>query len=232
MQVDSISITDYARLLERATRTYSDHHGEKVLVLEDNSWVKIFRRKKLISPEIWSPLALRFRRNAVRLAERGIATVSVTSVQYCRENNKHLVWYRPLPGTTLEDIFAENDQLDRHMEGFVHFMNSLHERGVYFRSIHFGNVVYDEKTDQYGLIDVADMRFRPQRLSPGLRARNFKHFSRRKKDCGFLSQYGYKRLLNEYLQVADMNRADEKKFQVNLQRERAAFFVKDTDTDE
>ncbi|MCB1890810.1 MAG: toluene tolerance protein, partial [Rhodocyclaceae bacterium] len=55
-----------AQVLER------DRHGDKVLVLGDGTYLKLFRRKRLISSTAWYPYAKRFADNALALAERNI----------------------------------------------------------------------------------------------------------------------------------------------------------------
>ncbi|WP_336145611.1 lipopolysaccharide kinase InaA family protein, partial [Klebsiella pneumoniae] len=63
------------------------------------------------------------------------------------------------------------------IERFGRFMAQLHERGVYFRSLHLGNVLLLED-GEFGLIDVADMRIFPSALRNTLRQRNLKHMQR------------------------------------------------------
>jgi hypothetical protein len=85
-----------------------------------------------------------------------------------------------LPGHTLRQVLqgitapAVRQAL---IERFGKFMAQLHEKGVYFRSLHLGNVLVLED-GEFGLIDLADMRIYPSSLSPSLRQRNLRHMQR------------------------------------------------------
>ena len=60
---------------------------------------------------------------------------------------------------------------------FTQFVIGLHDRGIYFRSLHVGNVVYTPDC-RLGLIDFADLRIYPWRLGRYLRARNMRRMQR------------------------------------------------------
>ena len=61
------------------------------------------------------------------------------------------------------------------------FITTLHDLGVYFRSLHLGNIV---KTPDgaLGLIDISDMRCLGKPLSKGMRRRNYQHLLRYEDD--------------------------------------------------
>jgi len=56
---------------------------------------------------------------------------------------------------------------------------------VYFRSLHFGNVVLTPD-NTLGLIDIADLRCQKRTLSDSKRLRNFAHLLRYKEDRQWL----------------------------------------------
>lgn len=56
---------------------------------------------------------------------------------------------------------------------------------MYFRSLHFGNVVQTPE-NQLGLIDIADLRCQRRALSDSKRLRNFAHLLRYKQDRQWL----------------------------------------------
>ncbi|MFX6035930.1 toluene tolerance protein, partial [Acinetobacter baumannii] len=58
---------------------------------------------------------------------------------------------------------------------------ALHAKGVYFRSLHLGNVVRTPE-GRMGLIDIADLRVQRSALSAAQRIRNFKHLLRYEQD--------------------------------------------------
>src|SRR5690606_11004632 len=120
----------------------ADSHGEKVLLLADGSFLKLFRRKRLLSSALLWPYARRFASNARQLARLGVPTLQVIALYRLQEPARHLVHYRPLPGVTLRQIRRDAlpcpAQLFEQLGGFV---ARLHQQGVYFRSIHLGNIV-------------------------------------------------------------------------------------------
>lgn len=199
-----ISLSTYHALVAQSQVIERDHYGEKVLIAPDGNFIKIFRTKKLLSTAIFRPYALRFRSNAEKLARLGIPTVQVHSVSYCPENRRHLVAYRPLAGETLRAVLREGGEVELLLKRFARFLAELHQRGVFFRSIHFGNVIVQPDSDEPGLIDVADMRIRSRPLGAMARARNFRHFLRYPEDVRALEAFGLERFLNIYLETADL----------------------------
>jgi hypothetical protein len=91
-------------------------------------------------------------------------------------------------------------------------MAQLHEQGVYFRSLHLGNVlVLDD--GEFGLIDLADMRIYPSSLSSSLRLRNLRHMQRYTVDRRWLFEDHFEALLKGY--AAKASKSDVE----NLQRQ-------------
>jgi len=64
----------------------------------------------------------------------------------------------------------------------------LHDKGVYFRSLHLGNVVQNE-AGQIGLIDISDMTCGDTSLGRLKRARNFQHLFRYRQDVSSLAPH-------------------------------------------
>lgn len=157
-----------------ATVLECDGHGDKVLRLADGSFIKLFRRKRLISSASWYPYAQRFADNAAALEARGIPCPRVISVFRIAELDRDAVHYTPLPGITLRERVrrgldaAEQEQL---RTAFNHFVRRLHDLGIYFRSLHLGNVLLTP-TGELGLIDISDIRVHRGPLSRFWRARN------------------------------------------------------------
>jgi len=200
----NFSFADYQALVAQSQVIERDAYGEKVLIAPDGNYVKIFRTKKRLSTAALRPYALRFCKNAETLARLGIPTVQVCSVSYCPENRRHLVTYRPLPGETLRSALKKGERQDGLLASFARFLAELHRRGIYFRSIHFGNVIIQPDSNEPGLIDIADMRIRRRPLGAGARARNFRHFLRYREDVHALEAFGLERFLNIYLEAADL----------------------------
>ncbi|MDD0977257.1 phosphotransferase [Pseudomonas fontis] len=175
----------YLALREGAHVLEADGTGDKVLRLRDGSMLKLFRRKRLITSAAWYPYARRFADNCTTLAERAIPCPRVLQVYRIAEIARDAVHYEPLPGKTLRQLLDDadsNDDLRRQLGAFI---AQLHDKGVYFRSAHLGNVVLTPE-GQLGLIDIADMRTFRRPLRKAQRLRNFKHMLRYQEDRAWL----------------------------------------------
>lgn len=173
-----ISSDQYQQLRSAAQVIEADGHGDKVLLLADGSYLKLFRRKRLLSSALLWPYARRFADNARKLAQLGIPTLEVIALYRLREPARHLVHYRPLPGVTLRQVRRESLPCPALLfEQLGSFVARLHQQGVYFRSIHLGNIVLTPD-QQLGLIDLADLKTHGRALGSALRLRNFRHMLR------------------------------------------------------
>ncbi len=182
-----------------------DASGVKVLRLADGQMVKIFRRKHLLSSAWFRPYARRFRQNAERLAALGISTVRVNRLCRCPSRARHLVFYEPLAGTGLREYLAEKVENCRILEEFASFLAELHAKGIYFRSIHFGNVIVLPGQAGFGLIDIADLSFHSAPLAFRLRLRNFRHFLRYREDRKSLECFGLDRFIGLYAEHSGLS---------------------------
>ncbi|MGL1834102.1 lipopolysaccharide kinase InaA family protein [Rhodocyclaceae bacterium SMB388] len=166
----------YLALREGAEVIEADGRGDKVLLLPDGNYLKLFRRKRLISSAAWSPYAQRFADNVVALAERGIPCPQVIAVYRIPSIERDAVHYHPLEGKTLRQLIRngltpESKQALR--AAFNRFVKRLHDSGIYFRSLHLGNVVQTPQ-GELGLIDISDTRIHRKPLSRYWRARNLR----------------------------------------------------------
>lgn len=166
----------YRQLTEGGRVLEADHHGTKLISLRDGRYLKLFRRKRMLSSALMRPYSRRFERNARRLAELGIPTVAPEALLRVPHLRRTAVLYRPLAGRTLRELLRAGDD-ERLIGAFGHFLGTLHGRGIYFRSLHFGNLVVTE-SGAFGLIDVADLDFRPAPLRAALVLRNLRHLMR------------------------------------------------------
>ncbi|TWI54209.1 lipopolysaccharide kinase (Kdo/WaaP) family protein [Pseudomonas duriflava] len=152
-----------------------DSQGPKVIRLTTGQLLKIFRSRRRPFLARLSPEAERFAQHAKALQERGVAT---PHIEECCWLNRHQAvsacLYKPLPGTSLEHLFKyARQEFDCLLPALAHFIKQLHIKGIYFRSLHLGNIIY--KNGSFGLIDFLDIRFRPRPLSRSLIKRNFNH---------------------------------------------------------
>lgn len=179
--------TDYLALRENCKVIEQDGCGDKVMILQDGTFLKLFRRKRLItSAAIW-PYAQRFADNAKKLEELGIPCPTIIQVYRIPSIERDAVHYHPLPGTTLRDIhLGTTEYPDDLLERFAKFVDHIHDLGVFFRSIHLGNVVLTPE-GEIGLIDISDLKTQRRPLSKWQRERNFVHMTRDAADKEWLS---------------------------------------------
>ena len=147
------------------------------------------------------------------LQQRGILCPNVIAVYRIPSIQRDGVYYAPLAGETVRQLQGtpeENETLRSQLGAFI---AQLHEKGVYFRSLHFGNVVLTPQ-NQLGLIDIADLRCQRRALSDSKRLRNFAHLLRYKQDrqwllgsdAGRTFLEGYRQALPSKRQAALMER--------------------------
>jgi len=171
-----LTAEEYLRLRAGAEVLEADSFGDKVLRLADGTILKLFRRKRLLSSAAWYPYAQRFADNAVALRRRGIAVPEIIAIVRIPAIARDAVHYHPLPGESLRQLLRagmEPDERQNLRSAFTRFVIELHEKGIYFRSLHLGNVLH-LPDGHFGLIDIADARLRPWRLSIHLRRRNLR----------------------------------------------------------
>lgn len=183
-----LSQQDYLALREGAEVLEVDHHGEKVLRLADGTILKLFRRRRVVSSAALYPYARRFANNAVVLARFGIPVPQVIDVLRIPSIERDAVRYAPLPGTTLRELLRSGLPAAREQalkSAFTRFVIGLHDHGVYFRSLHLGNVVCTPD-GALGLIDFADLRVHPWKLGRYLRARNMRRMQGLPEESGWL----------------------------------------------
>jgi hypothetical protein len=176
---DYLALRTGARVLER------DRHGDKVLQLADGSYLKLFRRKRLISSAAWYPYAKRFADNALALAEREISCPEVMGLYRIPSVRRDAVRYRPLEGQTLRLLVRSGADTAGLRTQLGRFVARLHEAGIYFRSLHLGNIVLTP-AGELGLIDIADLRSHRRPLTKSLRRRNLQHLCRDPLDRAWL----------------------------------------------
>jgi tRNA A-37 threonylcarbamoyl transferase component Bud32 len=158
----------------------------KVLRLKDHSILKLFRLKRYLTSARLIPYAVRFQRHVERLQRADIPTVNIRAVFRIAGLGRTAVHYRPLEGRTLREYCGTHPLDHSQASRLGQFLENLHRRGIYFRSIHFGNMVLTADR-RIGLIDVADMRFRRGALGLGLRIRNLRHLFRYEVDIDSLA---------------------------------------------
>jgi len=212
-----LTLNEYQRLVDNSVILEEDGHGLKVLETSDGHIIKIFRQKRVVSSALIKPYASRFVENAHVLRKLGIHTVEVVDIFYCQPIKRTLVKYRPIPGETLRSALQDKLRFDDIMESFVRFFAILHDKGVFFRSIHLNNVIVSDDSNTLGLIDLADMKITSKSLSRAMRLRNFKHLARYKADQESIKSFGLDRFIDIYFSCNSLPESDKTEFLTELQ---------------
>jgi len=209
MITKSLNNQELAILLQGAKTIEADGSGLKVAQLEGGDFFKLFRRRRWLSTALWAPPARRFADNAEQLLALGIAAPKVTELLQLAQGQS-AVRYQPLPGQTLRAHWMALNAKKRaeQVEQFGAFLGLLHEKGVYFRSLHLGNVLR-LPDDGFGLIDLSDMSISKRSLFNGKRCRNLKHMLRYPYDKHWLLQQHKELWLNGYAQSAGQQAAEK-----------------------
>lgn len=179
---------DYWSLRESGKVIEQDGHGDKVIILADGTFIKLFRRKRLISSAAIWPYAQRFADNATQLKQLGVPCPDVITVYRVPCIERDIVHYHPLPGVTLRQLREGHDEYpDNIRERFFAFVDRLHDLGIYFRSLHLGNVVLTP-AGELGVIDISDMRIYNKPLNKRRRKRNMLHIQKSNADWRWLHE--------------------------------------------
>lgn len=153
-----------------------DSHGPKVVRLNDGKLLKIFRSRRLPLLARLRPEAQRFSDRASRLQAMRIQTPQICETCWIdREKLVSACLYEPLAGMPLDKLFhTSHDQFDALLPRLAAFIRVLHLQGIYFRSLHLGNILHTPDGG-FGLIDFLDIRFKGRPLGRLLIRRNFQH---------------------------------------------------------
>jgi len=190
----------FQELLEKSEVLMKDRHGLKVIGTPDGRIVKFFRRKRLFSSALWDPYVKRFARNAANLKKAGIPTVEVTGVFRVSSLKRDAVVYNRMEGESLRDL----PMTEPRMASFAAFFAELHRKGVFFRSVHFGNIL-ELPDGRLGLIDIADMEAKGRSLGVKERLRNFAHMVKYPEDRQMLQDFGMERFIRLYEEASGLD---------------------------
>ncbi len=210
---------EYARLVAGGRVLERDGHGVKVWWLPGDRILKLFRVKRWFTSARLRPYHVRFARNAARLARLGVPVPRVEQLCRIPHLKRQGVVYRMLPGRTLSDLLAPEPPLEL-LERLAAFLAELHQEGVYFRSVHPGNVLLCED-GRLGLIDLQDVRFRRRPLNAGERARNIRHLFAGGRHGASLRRWGLEPFLELYLRALPWDEGRRRRLRQRLLRHRA-----------
>lgn len=184
-------LNDYLALSKNGTVIEADGFGDKVILLNDSSYLKLFRRKNRISSAALYPYAQRFADNAKKLEALNIPCPKIIRVFHVPELERDVVHYQALPGHTLRQLREEQMDYPKDLQKqFLMFVRRIHQLGVFFRSMHLGNVVLSPD-GRLGLIDIADLKVQRRPLNRWQVQRNLRHIMRYPEDAEWLSAINF-----------------------------------------
>jgi hypothetical protein len=198
-----VTPTEFDRLLSGADVIAREGPVPRVARLADGSFIKIFRRKGPWSSATIRSYARRFADATAALAARDVVTVEVTEVFRVTSLQREAVQYRPLEGESLRALVEADRCEPATIDSFARFVATLHDRGIYFRGLHFGNVLVCAD-GSFGLIDVSDTTIARRPLRPGHRARNFRPMLRYPEGRSAIASFGPDRFVEAYLDAAEL----------------------------
>lgn len=202
--MSQLSLTEYQQLTSDANVLAEDGFGEKVLHLRDGTMLKLFRVKRWWSSALFYNYAKRFFVNAQTLARKSIITVTALRYIDIPAIKRTGVIYQPLSGANIRDYAtrhnnALNAELITRLGAFI---AELHNKGIYFRSLHLGNIVLTAE-NELGIIDIADLKINKKSLPFSLRLRNMQHMKRYMKDIALLQCDQNSLFVDAYVAAAD-----------------------------
>lgn len=153
-----------------------DRRGPKVVVLANGLFLKILHTRRHPLLARLQPAAKRFAENAERLRQSGVPAPEVVELLWLdRQAGLSACLYKPLPGQSIEQLYLQApQQVASLLPPLAAFIQQLHLRGIYFRSLHLGNVLL-LPDGRYGLIDILDLQCKRRPLNSWLIQRNFQH---------------------------------------------------------
>ncbi len=181
-----ITLDEYNQLCQNSTVLSADGYGDKVLLLSDQTIIKLFRVKRIISSAVFYSPARRFAKNVKKLQSLSIPTVQTLELYNIKSIKRTAVHYSQLKGVTIRDYMLSGKTSDDFLQQLGMFLAHLHKLGIFFRSAHFGNIIYTPE-NQFGLIDVSDMQIHNSTLSKNKRLRNMKHIFRLPEDIELIN---------------------------------------------
>ena len=189
----------YNELVKKTEIIEIDQFGEKVLKYPDGNYMKIFRLKRFFSSALIYPYWMRFVRNTYGLKRKNIPTIekliSIISIPHIKKTG---VLYVPLRGDTLKTVVNKKNVNDKLIFEFGEFVALLHRKGIYFSSLHLGNVVLTEN-QEFGLIDISDMRIVPFPIPLFTKKANLDYLFRCKQGMKLFTSEQRKEFINGYI---------------------------------
>ena len=188
--------------------------GDEKTWLKDKNVIKIFITRGLISSGFIRPFSSRIINNAHKLNKLQIPSLKISEeliFQY--DKRKTGVIYKYIPGCSIRDLPTTDITKDL-VTNLAKFIAEFHQKGVYFRAMHLGNIIYYHNT--FALIDVAKIHFYPWPLFIFTRARAFRRLIRYTKDIAHFKQSNLELLLSRYRRESNFSKRENLLFNFYL----------------
>ena len=208
--MNNLSIKEFEHLIDGAEILADGSRGPNVLLTEQNKVIKLFRQKGLFTSNRLDPYALRFERNAAQLNQLGIPSVEVEGVARCSALDIYLVVYPRLPGSSIRELYNRPWQQASAVERFAQFLSLLHEKGIFYKALHLGNVLV-QADQSFALIDIQATKFYQKPLSVKKRLRNFTNILHYAEDYALIEKFGFEPFFIRYLEHSELSLRQRKK---------------------
>lgn len=214
--METISYTEFNTLCKTSQIVVWKRNLPSIIKHDTNLITKVFCNKKRFTSDLFYPRCYRFCHNAKKLLSRGVVAPKVKHLQKIRGTNIRLVTYEEIKGTSLRALLSSGKKkLD--ISKLVDFFICLHDKGIYFRSLHLGNIIMLE-SGGFGLIDLTDTSFKIRPLSLNMRARNLSFLLSYQKDMELLQRSDDKDIVQEYLKFLNVHPGAKHRFVGRVKR--------------
>ncbi len=134
----------------------------------------------------------------------------------CRSSGTYL-HIKKLEGQSVKDKLSEAEGKNDLINHLIKFISELHAKGVYFRSLHFGNIIIDSKGD-LSLIDISDLKVYTGALSVNHRVRNWKHLLKYDFEKKLINEYGWNAFISKYIEYSRLSKRQEKQLNMAIKQ--------------
>ena len=200
--MQNVSMEAFQSLIEGGEVLLYSGEKTRIVLRPDNYIVKIFRSKRSARH------AKRFIAVAARFYKKGYLAVSPTTPCRCAADNCVYLTYPYIDGPSLRELLEVGET--KYLKSAAAFVFGLHERGVYFKDCHPGNLIVHG--DDFALLDIHNTRFYLFGLNVRRRAKNLAGFLFRNQTKNLFQPEDVNAFLQQYLSIASYSKKQKKRF--------------------
>ena len=205
--IEILSLQAFQHLYQQSEVLMAGKRGARLLQ-DQNTIHKIFMPRNGFSSNQFWPYAIRFYQNSHQLIKRGITAPLVDRLAFFPDNQYYIVRYQKIRGIDCRNYLQIHSL--NILQQLAHFLAELHSKGIFFRGIHLGNILYQAESNGFALIDLTGCHFSWRALSLHKRLRNLKHLLNHPDDQHYFLNYGHDLFLQEYCAKAELPRWKQK----------------------